>query len=297
MNINNYSYDDNYGKNVKKIKFKPIQIVLISILMIIFVGLAFLYRGLKKNVEERKTASTDTASDEKNLASEITLLKDLYGFSFNLYISGDDANIDFLGDFIPTLYTTHDYILTGSVWKSGADIDIFEGTRDETYPSCTTTIYINESGVYCDTSQWGYYIYPDDYDKSVALPSTYVKIADGKRGEEIIQELCGYFEMSKSYKDVTFGYSDDAKYTVSIPADVTADMSTKTSFPFLSDIKGEFNCKYNVYYDNDGLKNFTLDGESEGLKFYFEAFEEQQYKKPPVLSYYIPLEDYLSYLN
>ena len=297
MNINNYSYDDNYGKNSKKIKFKPIQIIIIINLIILFTALALVYKGLKKNVEEKQSIETN-APDDRNFISELDVIGNLYGFSFTLYVSGDNGKIDFLGDYIPTFFLTNNYTISGQIWKSGADIYICEGTEQDEYSGPEINIIINSDGVFCSTDNIRYFVYPEEeFIKGSDLPNTYIRVADGVRGEELIQGICGYFDLLKSQKNISLTYEEDNTYKIEVPENITQEISSNSNMPFLSDLTGNTSFTLKATYNADQLRNFVLQGGDSGINIIFEATEIQYFSKPPYVNYYMSTDDFLGYVN
>lgn len=278
VNISNYSFDDTQGRK-KSIRIKPIYIIIIVILVVILISLIVLFIGLKKEAENEVTTEEVTT---ENLEESDTFVdyfessfSDLYGYTVEIYISGENNDYSYLGEFLGDYFSrsgiNEDVYISGKVYGSGATFAIYKGAEDYDSDGPFIGVAINEEGVFANCYFLGDIAYPneEDAEKRYAMETALVKqvkIADGlSDGYEIMESLVT--ALRNSSENFVFGKSKNGYYAVEIPEGTLVAEEDNPLQHIINGLHGSYVMEINTIEDEEGLIRTTISAEGSDISF------------------------------
>lgn len=290
MNISNYSFDSKNEKTKLQIKHLPVKIVLIAFLLVIMIFMIVFYLKLKK---DKSGTGFDTyenlvTGEDTDFVSSFNIFQSMYGYQFSLYLTGENDDHYYLGEFLQKIYPSGDLYISGMIYDSGAEFTIYPGVSEELNQYCCPVV-INETGIYVLTENTGYILYPDDIEQGSKAGYYYVRVADGMRGSEIMKEFQTAFTESLNERRAFSGRTQ-----ANLPAIKVIQWSIHSdSFlsPIVNGYQGEMSLSFDTRTTDNGLEiEILCDGER--VSFRFNATEQQMFKKVSHVEEYISTDDF-----
>lgn len=203
MDFNNYDVN-NWKKKTKRSKLSLVMIIISVLMMIVFVGMVFFYISLKKSIKE------DTSNEESRKIEGISEIDELKEFHYATITGsieytevGSGLTLgNYLDDFVKREKNPN-VTIWGKFSKSWIYLCV-SGITDDEESVQTARIFIDSTGTYIAVNPLGVDKFIDEYRLSSADQKKwnymqtvgYIRVADGKTGEQVVDEVKTLFKDS-----------------------------------------------------------------------------------------------------
>lgn len=203
MDFNNYDVN-NWKKKTKRSKLSLVMIIISVLMMIVFVGMVFFYISLKKSIKE------DTSNEESRKIEGISEIDELKEFHYATITGsieytevGSGLTLgNYLDDFVKREKNPN-VTIWGKFSKSWIYLCV-SGITDDEESVQTARIIIDSTGTYIAVNPLGVDKFIDEYRLSSADQKKwnymqtvgYIRVADGKTGEQVVDEVKTLFKDS-----------------------------------------------------------------------------------------------------
>ena len=203
MDFNNYDVN-NWKKKTKRSKLSLVMIIISVLMMIVFVGMVFFYISLKESIKE------DTGNEESRKIEGISEIDELKEFHYATITGsieytevGSGLTLgNYLDDFVKREKNPN-VTIWGKFSKSWIYLCV-SGITDDEESVQTARIFIDSTGTYIAVNPLGVDKFIDEYRLSSADQKKwnymqtvgYIRVADGKTGEQVVDEVKTLFKDS-----------------------------------------------------------------------------------------------------
>ena len=203
MDFNNYDVN-NWKKKTKRSKLSLVMIIISVLMMIVFVGMVFFYISLKESIKE------DTSNEESRKIEGISEIDELKEFHYATITGsieytevGSGLTLgNYLDDFVKREKNPN-VTIWGKFSKSWIYLCV-SGITDDEESVQTARIFIDSTGTYIAVNPLGVDKFIDEYRLSSADQKKwnymqtvgYIRVADGKTGEQVVDEVKTLFKDS-----------------------------------------------------------------------------------------------------
>lgn len=203
MDFNNYDVN-NWKKKTKRSKLSLVMIIISVLMMIVFVGMVFFYISLKESIKE------DTSNEESRKIEGISEIDELKEFHYATITGsieytevGSGLTLgNYLDDFVKREKNPN-VTIWGKFSKSWIYLCV-SGITDDEESVQTARIIIDSTGTYIAVNPLGVDKFIDEYRLSSADQKKwnymqtvgYIRVADGKTGEQVVDEVKTLFKDS-----------------------------------------------------------------------------------------------------
>lgn len=203
MDFNNYDVN-NWKKKTKRSKLSLVMIIISVLMMIVFVGMVFFYISLKESIKE------DTSNEESRKIEGISEIDELKEFHYATITGsieytevGSGLTLgNYLDDFVKREKNPN-VTIWGKFSKSWIYL-CMSGITDDEESVQTARIFIDSTGTYIAVNPLGVDKFIDEYRLSSADQKKwnymqtvgYIRVADGKTGEQVVDEVKTLFKDS-----------------------------------------------------------------------------------------------------
>ena len=203
MDFNNYDVN-NWKKKTKRSKLSLVMIIISVLMMIVFVGMVFFYISLKESIKE------DTSNEESRKIEGISEIDELKEFHYATITGsieytevGSGLTLgNYLDDFVKREKNPN-VTIWGKFSKSWIYLCV-SGITDDEESVQTARIFIDSTGTYIAVNPLGADKFIDEYRLSSADQKKwnymqtvgYIRVADGKTGEQVVDEVKTLFKDS-----------------------------------------------------------------------------------------------------
>lgn len=203
MDFNNYDVN-NWKKKTKRSKLSLVMIIISVLMMIVFVGMVFFYISLKESIKE------DTSNKESRKIEGISEIDELKEFHYATITGsieytevGSGLTLgNYLDDFVKREKNPN-VTIWGKFSKSWIYLCV-SGITDDEESVQTARIFIDSTGTYIAVNPLGVDKFIDEYRLSSADQKKwnymqtvgYIRVADGKTGEQVVDEVKTLFKDS-----------------------------------------------------------------------------------------------------
>lgn len=203
MDFNNYDVN-NWEKKTKRSKLSLVMIIISVLMMIVFVGMVFFYISLKESIKE------DTSNKESRKIEGISEIDELKEFHYATITGsieytevGSGLTLgNYLDDFVKREKNPN-VTIWGKFSKSWIYLCV-SGITDDEESVQTARIFIDSTGTYIAVNPLGVDKFIDEYRLSSADQKKwnymqtvgYIRVADGKTGEQVVDEVKTLFKDS-----------------------------------------------------------------------------------------------------
>lgn len=203
MDFNNYDVN-NWKKKTKRSKLSLVMIIISVLMMIVFVGMVFFYISLKESIKE------DTSNEESRKIEGISEIDEIKEFHYATITGsieytevGSGLTLgNYLDDFVKREKNPN-VTIWGKFSKSWIYLCV-SGITDDEESVQTARIFIDSTGTYIAVNPLGVDKFIDEYRLSSADQKKwnymqtvgYIRVADGKTGEQVVDEVKTLFKDS-----------------------------------------------------------------------------------------------------